>query len=139
MWVWKREDPRAVPRELGYVEIKPKKSPQHSRPRKAASKAGGKKRQFHLCSGESVSRREGPHCSVSAAERMRRRGPGVTLGFSSVTRDWAPCVSDFPDNSVGKESARNAGDLGSIPELGRSPGEGKGYPLQYSRLENSMD
>ena len=41
--------------------------------------------------------------------------------------------------SAGKESARNVGDLGSIPELGRSPGEGKGYPLQYSGLENSMD
>ena len=40
--------------------------------------------------------------------------------------------------SAGKESA-NAGDLGSIPRLGRSPGEGKGYPVQYSGLENSMD
>ena len=39
---------------------------------------------------------------------------------------------------LGKESARNAGDLGSIPGLGRSPGEGKGYPLQDSGLENSM-
>ena len=39
----------------------------------------------------------------------------------------------------GKESACNAGDLGSIPGLGRSPGEGKGYPLQYSDLENSVD
>ena len=39
----------------------------------------------------------------------------------------------------GKESACNAGGLGSIPGLGRSPGEGKGYPLQYSGLENSMD
>ena len=39
----------------------------------------------------------------------------------------------------GKESAHNVGDLGSIPELGRSPGERKGYPLQYSGLENSMD
>ena len=38
-----------------------------------------------------------------------------------------------------KKSARNIGDLGSIPGLGRSPGEGKGYPLQYSGLENSMD
>ena len=45
----------------------------------------------------------------------------------------------FPCGSAGKESARNAGDLGSIPGLGRSPGEGKGYPLQYSGLENSMD
>ena len=39
----------------------------------------------------------------------------------------------------GKESACNAGDLGSIPGLGRSPGEGKGYTRQYSGLENSMD
>ena len=38
----------------------------------------------------------------------------------------------FPCGSAGKESACNAGDLGSIPGLGRSPGEGKGYPLQYS-------
>ena len=38
-----------------------------------------------------------------------------------------------------KESSHNAGDLGLIPGLGRSPGEGKGYPLQYSGLENSMD
>ena len=41
--------------------------------------------------------------------------------------------------SDGKASARNAGDLGSIPGLGRSPGEGNGNPLQYSCLENSMD
>ena len=41
--------------------------------------------------------------------------------------------------SAGKESACNAGDLGSIPGLERSPEEGKGYPLQYSGLENSMD
>ena len=45
----------------------------------------------------------------------------------------------FPGGSAGKESACNAGDLGSILGLGRSPGEGKGYPLQYSGLENSMD
>ena len=47
--------------------------------------------------------------------------------------------SGFPSGSAGKESARNAGDLGPIPGLGRSPGEGKGYPLQYCDLENSMD
>ena len=41
--------------------------------------------------------------------------------------------------SAGKESAYNEGDLGLIPGLGRSPGEGNGYPLQYSGLENSMD
>ena len=45
----------------------------------------------------------------------------------------------FPDSSLGKESACNARDLGSIPGLGRSPGEGKGCSLQYSGLENSMD
>ena len=42
----------------------------------------------------------------------------------------------FPCGSDGKESTRNAGDLGSIPRLGISPGDGKGYPLQYSGLEN---
>ena len=45
----------------------------------------------------------------------------------------------FLCGSAGKESTCNAGDLGSIPGLGRSPGEGKGSPLQYSGLENSMD
>ena len=49
------------------------------------------------------------------------------------------CKFVFPCGSVGKESAWDAGDLGLIPSLGRSPGEGKGYPLQYSGLENSMD
>ena len=50
-----------------------------------------------------------------------------------------PVFLGFPRGSAGKESACNVGDLGSIPELGRSPGEGKGYPFQYSGLENSMD
>ena len=45
----------------------------------------------------------------------------------------------FPGGSDGKESACNAGDLGSILRSGRSPGEGNDYPLQYSCLENSMD
>ena len=45
----------------------------------------------------------------------------------------------FPGDSAGKEPTCNAGDLGLIPGLGRSPGEGKGYPLQYSSLEKSMD
>ena len=45
----------------------------------------------------------------------------------------------FPGGSDGKESACNVGDPGLIPWLGRSPGEGNGYPLQYSCLENSMD
>ena len=45
----------------------------------------------------------------------------------------------FPDGSEGKASACNVGDLGSIPGLGRSPGEGNGNPLQYSCLENPTD
>ena len=49
-----------------------------------------------------------------------------------------PAFLSFPYGSAGKESARNVRDLGSIPGLGRSPGEGKGYPLQNSGLENSM-
>ena len=54
------------------------------------------------------------------------------LGFSVYTMGY-PC------DSAEKESTCNAGDLGLIPGLGRSPGEGKGYPLWYSDLENSMD
>ena len=50
-----------------------------------------------------------------------------------------PVFFGFPCGSAGKESACNAGDLGSLPGLRRSPGEGKGYPLQYSGLENFMD
>ena len=59
---------------------------------------------------------------------------------------WGQSVGDIPGNregvpggSAGKESACNVGDLGSTPGLGRSPGEGNGYPFQYSGLENSMD
>ena len=47
--------------------------------------------------------------------------------------------SGFPGGSDGKEFPCNEGDLGLIPGLGRSPGEGNSYPLQYSGLENSMD
>ena len=49
------------------------------------------------------------------------------------------CLSSFPDDSDSEGSACSAGDLGLIPGLGRSPGEGNGYPCQYSPLENSMD
>ena len=48
-------------------------------------------------------------------------------------------TSGFPSRSDGKESAYNAGDLGSIPGLGRSPGEGNGYPFLCSCLENSIE
>ena len=49
------------------------------------------------------------------------------------------CVLCFPGSSDGKASACNAGDLGSIPGSGRSPGEENGNPLQYSCLKNLMD
>ena len=48
-------------------------------------------------------------------------------------------LTTFPCGSAGKESACSVGDLGLILGLGISPGEGKGYPLQYSGLENSMN
>ena len=50
-----------------------------------------------------------------------------------------PVFMGFPGGSDGKESACSEGELGLIPRLGRSPGEGNGYPLQYSGLENSID
>ena len=52
---------------------------------------------------------------------------------------WNQINNDFPGSSDGKASAYNAGDPGSIPGSGRSPGEGNGNPLQYSCLENPMD
>ena len=64
------------------------------------------------------------------------------LGWEDLLRrDGLPTAVflGFPGGSGGKESACNERDLGSIPELGRSPREGKGYPLQYSGLGNSMD
>ena len=64
------------------------------------------------------------------------------MGSSAVARGTFSCGMwdlGFPGGSDSKESACNTGNLGSIPGSGRSPGEGKGYPLQYSCLENSMD
>ena len=81
----------------------------------------------------------------------------ISLGFpdSSVGKEFAwiawvgkihwrrdrlltPVFLGFPRGSAGKESACNTGDLGSVPGLGRYPEQGKGYPLQYSSLDNSM-
>ena len=59
--------------------------------------------------------------------------------ISGIIHHWALSFSPTPCGSAGKESACNARDLGLIPGLGRSPGEGNGYPLQYPGLENSMD
>ena len=64
----------------------------------------------------------------------------LTLGFVCCSfYSSFRCKVGFPGSPDSKASACNAGDLGSIPGLGRSPGEGNGYPLQYSGLENSMD
>ena len=57
----------------------------------------------------------------------------------SILHKWNQTVFGFPGGSDGKASVCNAGDPGLIPELGRSPGEGNGTPLRYSRLENPMD
>ena len=61
------------------------------------------------------------------------------LGLLGSVLALASLQDGFPCSSVGKESACNAGDLGSIPGLERSPGEGNGNPLQYSGRENPMD
>ena len=61
------------------------------------------------------------------------RSTGERIGLPT------PVFLGFPYGSAGKEPACSVGDLGSIPGLGRSPGEGKDYPLQYSGPENSMD
>ena len=64
---------------------------------------------------------------------LLNRGVGEERA-SLIARLVKNLPTGFSDSSVGKESACNVGDLGSIPGLGRSPGEGKGYPLQYSGL-----
>ena len=68
---------------------------------------------------------------------------GQKVHSSSAVRwyrkTWVNFLAKFPGGSDHKLSARNAGDMGSIPGLGRSPGEGNGNPLQYSCLENPMD
>ena len=65
-------------------------------------------------------------------KRYRAKTGGEIYGFSFL-------ISGLPTWLSGKESACHMGDLGTIPVLGRFPEEGKGYPLQYSGLENSMD
>ena len=65
----------------------------------------------------------------------QRKYLSVIANFSKITEIIA--TNNFPCGSAAKESVCNAGDLGSILGLGRSPGKGKGYPFQYSGLENS--
>ena len=64
--------------------------------------------------------------------------PGMKWRSPTLQGDSLP-AGGFPGDSAGKESTCNAGDSGLIPRLGRSPREGTRYPLQYSRLENSMN
>ena len=73
---------------------------------------------------------------MSRIDGMERTGPFCWLYCSSPVTNAS---LQLPYSSDGKESACNAGDLGSIPGSGRSPGEGNGNPLQYSCLENPMD
>ena len=68
-------------------------------------------------------------CQIPGLGKSAGEGIGYPLQCS-----WASLMAQLV-----KESAHNAGDLGSTPGLGRSPREGKGYLLQYSGLENSMD
>ena len=74
-----------------------------------------------------------PDSSVGKKICLRCRDPG------SIPRLPTPVFLGFPWGSADKESTCNAGDLGSIPRLGRDAGERKGYPLYCSGLENSMD
>ena len=81
-----------------------------------------------------------PHSTGSSSRCSVRSNWGETGEVGgSRERGCMSMDSSFPDDSDGKESACNVGDLCSIPGLGRSPGEGNDNPLQYSCLENSMD
>ena len=75
--------------------------------------------------------------------RMQFRRPWFNSWVRKIcwrrNRLLTPVFLGFPGGSPGKESICNMGDLGSIPVLGRPTGEGNGYPLQYSGLENSID
>ena len=72
------------------------------------------------------------HIPVEPYRRGQGRGDQVVWEQKPVTFDRYQKSYDFPGGSDGKVSAYNAGDLGSIPGLGRSPGEGNGYPLQQT-------
>ena len=84
-----------------------------------------------------------PHSSVDKESAFNARGPSSIPESGRSAGEGinppTPVFLGFPCGSAGKESTCNAGVLGSIRGLGRAPGEGKGYPLQYSGLENPMD
>ena len=86
-----------------------------------------------------------PKKSLNSTWKSSNYSPFQSLSWSHSLIHWThfsrghTYILGFPSGSADKESACNLGDLGWIPGLGRSPGEGKGYPLQYSDLENSME
>ena len=96
-----------------------------------------------LCSLVEMSRWQRGFPSMSDSLTLFVSQKGTTFSFCCNQPPalllLIPFSMGFPGGSAGKESACNAEDLGSIPGLGRSPGEGKGYPPQYSGLENSTD
>ena len=73
------------------------------------------------------------------ASKKNRVGELTLSDFKTYYKPILTKYMSFPHSSVGKESACNVGDLGLIIGFGRFPGEGKGYPLQISNLDNSMD
>ena len=84
-----------------------------------------------------LDRSVGKESACNAANTSLIPGSGRSAGVRN--RLPTPGFLGFPCGSADKESTCNAGDLGLIPGLGRSPREGKGYSLQYSGQENSMD
>ena len=78
--------------------------------------------------------------TISSPKRPQSRGQARLHQRKGGKKDH-PTIMDkgFPGSSAGRVSTCNAGDLGSVPGLGRSPGEGNGYPLQHSDLEKSID
>ena len=93
-----------------------------------------------LGSRESSTQQRAAHSCTVDNDRAKRSMQIVSVkrySLSHLPDDCFPSSSSL--SSFGKESTCNAGDTGSIPGSGRSPGEGKGYLLQYSGLENSMD
>ena len=90
------------------------------------------------CGSAGKERKEKKESEVTQSCRTLCEPMDCNLQASSVHGIFQARILEWVAISAGKESACSAGDLGSIPGLGRSPGEGKGYPLQYSGLENSF-
>ena len=97
----------------------------HHHPQKKEGKETGRRKEER----KGNKGREEKEDKEEEKNRERKRKGGVV-----ICQQWG-----FPHRSVGKESACSAGDPGSIPGLGRSPGEGNGNPLHYPCLENPME